>query len=204
MSPKTYIFMGRSGCGKGTQSKLLRDVILSKDENKRRIFYVETGERFREFIKGNSLSSKLAGEINDAGMSQPAFLAVWNWAHLFVEELTGEEHLFIDGTPRSFQEALVFDSAMTFYKREKPTVIYIDVSKEWSKKRMVERATTEGRIDDQKLERIEKRIDWFDTDVAPAVDYFRVNERYNYVHVDGEQPIEKVHADVIAELERTK
>ena len=196
--------MGRSGCGKGTQAKLLQNVITSKDEEKRKIFYLETGERFRQFIKGESFSSKLDAEVNQTGMPQPAFLAVWNWAHLMVEELTGEEHLVVDGTPRSFQEALVFDSAMSFYKRQKPIVIYVDVSKNWSKKRLEERAGIEGRVDDQKAERIEKRLGWFDTDVVPAIDYFRINDRYHYIHIDGEQAIEKVHADIIAELSRTE
>ncbi len=196
--------MGRSGCGKGTQSKLLRDVVLAKDEGKRKVVYLETGERFREFIKMKGFSSALAAEVNKTGMPQPAFLAVWNWAHLLVEQMTGEEHLFIDGTPRSYQEALVFDSAVNFYKRENPTVIYIDVSKDWSRERLVSRAKTEGRLDDQNAERIEKRLSWFDTEVIPAVDFFRVNERYTYIHVNGEQPIEKVHADIIAELERNK
>lgn len=195
--------MGRSGCGKGTQAKLIHDVLAAKDDEKRNIFYLETGERFRDFIKGESFSSKLASEVNKVGGSQPAFLAVWNWAHLMVEQLTGEEHLVIDGTPRSFQEALVFDSAMTFYKREKPVVIYIDVSKDWSRERLTNRAGVEGRADDQKAEQIEKRLSWFDTDVVPAIDYFRINERYHYVHINGEQPIEKVHADIVAELEQS-
>lgn len=204
MSPKTFILMGRAGCGKGTQSKLLRDAIIAADEEKRKIFYLETGERFRQFIKAEGFSNKLAAEVNKTAMPQPAFLAVWNWAHILVEEFTGEEHLFVDGTPRSFQEALVFDSAMTFYKREKPTIIYVDVSKEWSRKRLAERAASEGRVDDQLAEQIEKRLGWFDTDVVPAIDYFRVNERYNYIHINGEQSIEKVQADIIAELGRNK
>lgn len=204
MSPKTFILMGRAGCGKGTQSKLLRDAILAKDEQKRKIAYLETGERFREFIKAEGFSSRLANEINKTGMPQPAFLAVWNWAHILIEELTGEEHLFVDGTPRSFQEALVFDSAMVFYKREKPTIIYIDVGKDWSRERLVSRAGTEGRADDQKSEMIEKRLSWFDSNVIPAIDYFRVNDRYRYIHINGEQTIEKVQADIIAELERSE
>ncbi len=196
--------MGRAGCGKGTQSKLLRDFITAHDDEKRKVFYLETGARFREFIKGDSFSSKLAGEVNKTGMPQPAFLAVWNWAHLMVEQLTGEEHVFVDGTPRSYQEALVFDSAVTFYGRNKPVIIYIDVSKDWSKGLLAKRAQIEGRVDDQQIEQIEKRLSWFDTDVVPAIDYFRVNGRYKYIHINGEQAIEKVHADIIAELGRTE
>ncbi len=200
MSPHTFIFMGRSGCGKGTQAKLLKEYIESHDDEKRGVLYVETGDRFREFISHTGFSSRLASEINKTGGLQPAFLAVWNWSHVLIDELKGEEHLMLDGTPRGFQEALVFDTAMTFYGRVKPIVVYVDVSREWSSERLHERASKEGRVDDQHAEQIEKRQNWFDTDIMPAIDYFKLNERYQSVRVNGEQPIEKVQADILAAL----
>jgi adenylate kinase family enzyme len=190
--------MGRSGCGKGTQAAKLQEYIHSKFGMEREIFYLETGERFREFIKAGGYSGNLAAEINNVGGLQPAFLAVWNWAHLFVEKMTGEEHLIADGVPRTYQEALVFDSAMTFYKRVKPFVIYIDVSRDWSRERLLGR----GRSDDKAGEQIERRLNWFDTDVLPAIDFFRDHPQYHFVHLDGEQTIEKVSADMIAEIEK--
>jgi hypothetical protein len=44
---------------------------------KRYIFYIETGGRFRQFIKEHSLSSRSAAEIYKAGGRQPDFIAVW-------------------------------------------------------------------------------------------------------------------------------
>ena len=58
----TLIFIGRSGCGKGTQAELLQEYIKKLDQQ-RLIFYIETGERFRQFIKEQSLSSRSAAEI---------------------------------------------------------------------------------------------------------------------------------------------
>lgn len=68
----------------------------------------------------------------EKGGLQPEFLAVWNWSSLFVEKMQGNEHLVLDGTPRKLDEAEVLDSAMRFYGREKPFVIFLDVSKEFS------------------------------------------------------------------------
>ncbi|PIQ66299.1 MAG: hypothetical protein COV96_02070, partial [Candidatus Zambryskibacteria bacterium CG11_big_fil_rev_8_21_14_0_20_42_18] len=64
----TIIFIGRSGCGKGTQAGLLKDYIADLDEDKHQILSVESGERFRQFIRGQSFSSELSRKVyeNDA------------------------------------------------------------------------------------------------------------------------------------------
>ncbi|HEY1037434.1 MAG TPA: nucleoside monophosphate kinase [Candidatus Paceibacterota bacterium] len=199
MSPKTFIFIGRSGSGKGTQVKILVER-LEAAQQKLPILHLETGARFRDFIKGDTYSNKLAAHIAETGRRQPDFLAVWNWAHVLIEEMTGKEHLIVDGMPRSYEEALVFDSSITFYGREKPVVVYIDVSREWSRERLKERSVKEGRPDDMAPETIERRLGWFDTDVYPAVKYFASHPGYQFVHVNGEQSIEKVTADIFEKI----
>ena len=74
MSPQTFIFIGRSGCGKGTQADLLQKYIKTQDPG-REIFYLETGSRFRDFIKGDSLSSKLSLDISHRSAPQPHFFS---------------------------------------------------------------------------------------------------------------------------------
>ena len=49
MNPQTFVFIGRSGCGKGTQAKLLQDVLKEKNPDQE-IFYIETGANFRKFL----------------------------------------------------------------------------------------------------------------------------------------------------------
>lgn len=195
--PRTFIFIGRSGCGKGTQVKVLRDHLSKNDPDKREHMYLETGARFREFIKGTGYTNKVASHIAELGQRQPDFLAVWNWAHVLIEKMDGEEHLIVDGMPRSYQEALVFDTAITFYGRQKPTVVYIDVSKDWSRERLKGRAVSEGRKDDVDVEAMERRLEWFDTDVYPAVKFFEQHPGYHFVHINGEQTIDEVSRDIL-------
>ena len=192
MKLQTLIFIGRSGCGKGTQVELLQEYIKKQDQ-KRYLFYIETGERFRQFIKEHSLSSRLAAEIYKSGSRQPDFIAVWMWSHLLVERMTGEEHVIFDGTPRSFQEAQIIDTAITFYNRQHPQVIYLNISREASKARMIARR----RMDDINPEEIERRLSWFETDVIPAVEYFRKHSRYNFIELDGGQPVEAVQRELL-------
>lgn len=191
----TFVFIGRSGCGKGTQAGLIKERIL-KDDPKAEIFYLETGARFREFIEKNTYSSNLSKKVYDLDHRQPDFLAVWNWAHLFVDSLKGTEHLIIDGTPRSVAEAYMLDSALDFYNRKNPYIVHIDVSKEWSRKHLLSR----GRVDDANLLRIDKRLAWFDSDVVPAIEYYRKRTDYHFIEVNGEQSIEDVHKDIVKQL----
>ncbi len=195
MSQRTFIFIGRSGCGKGTQAQLLMHEIENRDPEKRPIFYLETGEKFRQFIKGEGYSNNLSRKIAEEGGRQPDFLAVWNWAHFFVNEMDDQKHLVVDGMPRSYQEALVFDSAIDFYNLQRPVVVHVKVGKEWSRARL----TSRGRSDDS-LDSIEKRLSWFDTEVNPAIEYFKHHPGYYFVEVNGEQTIDQVHKDIMSRL----
>lgn len=188
---QTYIFIGRSGCGKGTQADLLK----KKLEETAPVFYLESGARFREFIKGSSSASVRAKAIMQKGERQPDFLAIWNWAHLLVEEAHDSEHWVIDGTPRSRPEAEVLDTVFPFYGREKVTIIHLNVSRAWSEERMKGR----GRGDDTSND-IKARLDWFDRDVMPAVEYFRSNPRYRFLDINGERPIETIHQDILSQI----
>jgi len=197
-NPKTFIFIGRSGCGKGTQAELLIKHLEEKGEisSDNPLFYLESGNRFRDFIKGTSHSSRLAKEIMDRGERQPDFLAVWNWSHLLVENIMGDEHIIFDGTPRSLLEAQALDTALKFYKREKPQVFFMNVSRDWSRTRLLER----GRFDDKDQSEVEKRLDWFEKDVMPAVEYYRIHPDYKFTDINGEQTIEEVHAEILKSL----
>ena len=101
----------------------------------------------------------------------------------------------MDGTPRKLGEAIIFTEALTFYGR-KPKIIYLNVSRKWSEERLLGR----GRVDDTSLETIKKRLDWFDTDVAPAVDYLRTNPNVEFFDINGERTIEDIHTDIIGQI----
>ncbi len=192
MSPKTFIFIGRSGCGKGTQAVLLREH-FKKENPQADIFYLETGARFRQFIGNGNYSSELSSGVYLSGARQPDFLAIYIWAQILIENLKGGEHLIIDGTPRSENEAKILDTALSFYKRERPVVVYLNISREAAEERMRARK----RIDDKDDEKNDKRLNWFDSDVYPAILYLKNNSRYRFVEVDGENSQEEIHEEII-------
>ncbi|OGD69385.1 hypothetical protein A3I18_02400 [Candidatus Campbellbacteria bacterium RIFCSPLOWO2_02_FULL_35_11] len=193
-SQKTFIFIGRSGCGKGTQIDLLSKK-LQEESPEIGINYISTGNVLRKFWEQESYSNKLSKEIVENGELQPEFLVVYLWGKDLIEDMKGNEHLILDGTPRRLNEAEVLDSAIRFYKRENPTVVYMNVSREWSTARLLGR----GRHDDDE-EQIKKRLDWFDRDVLPAVDYLKNNSTYKFVEVNGEQTVEQVRDEMFAKI----
>ena len=190
MFPQNFIFIGMSGCGKGTQAKLLGEY-LKKVDPKREVFFLETGAEFRRFIQGEGYTQRLSKKIYDEGGSQPEFLSVYMWSHLIAENFKEDEHLIVDGTPRRFHEAGALDSAFDFYSREKPYFIFLNIGKEWA----TERLTGRGRIDDNQDD-IKARLNWYETDVVPAINFYRNNPKYNFLEINGEQTIEKVHQDI--------
>lgn len=194
MDLKTFIFIGRSGCGKGTQSELLIEELKKRDPE-REVLCVETGERFRELLARDTHTSKIARQIMVAGKLQPAFLAIHNWSHFFIESITGKEYLVIDGTPRKLNEARILVEALKFYERQGVAVLNIDVSREWSMARMVSR----GRGDDDKLN-AESRLNWFDSEVQPALEFLRDEPSIKVLDINGEQIIEDVKKEIFNKI----
>ena len=195
MNPQTFIFIGRSGCGKGSQAKLLTDYLKENDAKKRGVYYIETGAEFRKLIQGGSLSSQLSKATYEQNERQCDFLAIWMWSHMLVDNVTGEEHIIFDGAPRSELEAMVMNNALDFYSR-KANIVYINVSRVLSERRLVER----GRKDDLDMKMIARRLDWFEKDVVPAIEYFRKQSAHNFIEVNGEQGLEKVHEEIVSRL----
>ncbi|MBI5126206.1 MAG: nucleoside monophosphate kinase [Candidatus Taylorbacteria bacterium] len=194
MHQTAIILMGRSGCGKGTQGTLLSEY-LKKNSNEKRVLYLQSGSELREFIAHDGVTQRFAKEIYDRGDLEPEFLMIYMWANRMIQSYTGGEHLIIDGTPRKVHEAGVLHSLFGFYNLSKPFVVYINVPKSTS----VERLLARGRGDDHK-EEIEERLTWFDSNVIPTIEYYRNNPHYNFIEINGDRPIDVVHADIVEHI----
>ncbi len=192
--PQVFIFIGRSGCGKGTQVQLLMKYLKEKTSDIE-ILYVQTGQEFRDFIVKPTVTALKSKEIYDAGGLQPEFLTVNMWVRPLIDQYKGNQHLIFDGTPRKFHEAGVLNSCFDFYGFEKPWVINIEISEEESAKRLMARK----RLDDNEFE-IRKRLAWYETDVVPTLGYYDGNPAYNFLKIFGDRSVEDVHADIVKKL----
>jgi len=195
MDLKTIIFIGRSGCGKGTQVTKIADFL--KENDTKNFFHLEAGDRFRYFIKQPYYSSQLSKEIAETGGLQPEFLSVWAWTDKLTRDFKENEHLLIDGTPRRLSEAKILESVFEFFNRSKVDIVYLNVGREWATEKMKNR----GRSDDQDIKTILTRLDWFESDVVPIIDYYRAHRSHKFHDINGEQEIDKVHQDILKSLE---
>jgi len=196
MQLQTVIFIGRSGSGKGVQSEHLKRY-LAEHSPDAPVLYIETGDYFRKYIKSPGDTWERARKIIELGTRQPDFLAVWMWATAFIENYHGNEHIVFDGAPRALPEAKILETALPFYGRTNPVVVFLDVSQETSEERLKGR----GRADDVNPEVVARRLAFFTKDVLPVVEYYRNNEAYRFLDIDGEQTPEKVFEDIKKGLE---
>lgn len=194
MEKTFYIFIGKSGSGKGTQSELLK-AYLEKEKNIKDIAHITTGKSFRSFSLQDNYSAKRVKETIDVGGLCPESFANWNLINLFVENIKENSTVLLDGSPRRIEEAKSLEETLSFYGYKNIVVVYIDVDKNWASDRLMAR----GRIDDMKTG-IESRLTWFDSEVLPIVEYYKSNSKYNLLTINGMQNIKDVQKEILEKL----
>lgn len=185
-----YIFIGRSGCGKGTQAELLKKTLTENTQSP--VLYVETGDIFREFITGSAFSNIQSKKLYETAVRQPDFLACFMWTRKMIDSYEKGMSVIFDGTPRSLNEAEVLATSFDFFGFEKTHVIHLDVSRDWSHKHLLAR----GRSDDMNDEKIIKRLDWYEKDVVPAIEFYKAHSRIYFHTIAGERPVPDVARDI--------
>jgi adenylate kinase len=186
----TAIFIGPQGCGKGTHAELLQKYLEEKDPS-RGVLYFSAGKQLRAFVEEKSYTADLNRSIIEKGGLLPTFLSVHVFAEQLMKEMKGNEHLLVDGFPRTEDQVPILDSAMRFYKREKPIILYINISDEEAVKRLVKR----GRADDTE-QGIRERLRWTREHMDNILSWFRANPLYHVVEINGERSIEDVHKEI--------
>lgn len=193
-SPKTYVFFGIVGAGKGTQVELLKKLLAGRDPEKK-IVYAYPGNEYRKLTGGDSFTGSLVKSRLERGELQPDFLTISVFTDILVRELTNDAHLIADGYPRTLGQEEAFTSAMEFYNRDNVEIVYIEVSKE----EVIERMKLRARADDTD-EGINRRFYEYETHVIPAMQALKQKPGYKLHTINGAQPIEAVHADIVKAL----
>lgn len=188
--PLNIIFLGLSGSGKGTQVQLLADVMRIHNP----VHVVSTGDLFRRLQEFTTDVGKRVKRILQEGGLPFDDLATTLWMHEIAFRVHEHEGIIFDGAPRRLDEAKNIDRFLEFLERKDHTkVVFLSVTPEEIMKRLLSR----GRADDN-ITAIEGRIDYFEKSVLPVLDYYR--EQGRLIEINGEQPMEKVHTDVVKAL----
>lgn len=194
MELQTIIFYGKSGSGKGTQAKLLKE-FLEKRDPEHRVLYIETGAAFREFAEKDNFTAHLVKKVLEEGRLLPEFLPVWIWAQFFVDNIKENEHLILDGLARRPDEVPILAKALEFYQKPSPKIVHLTLPDEEVVKRLIGR----GRSDDA-ADEIKKRLEWFTLNVVPSIDAWKEFSEVKVYEVSSVPPIKEVHTAVLATL----
>ena len=181
------LLIGRSGCGKGTQAKLL--IKHFKID-----IFIQTGDLFRKWAEQPTVTGKKIKKILSKGGLLEDWVAVYNWQRELFDNLKSEEQSIIfDGLARRLDEAKILDKVMQWLERPL-TPILIDITREEA----FERLQLRDRSDDTD-ENINKRLDWYDNEVIQSVNYYEKQGRL--LKIDGMPTEKEVFENILKALE---
>ena len=195
MPPLTVIFLGPQGCGKGTQLKLLAEH-LSKTDPARSVLTPSMGSMLRSFSEQDSYAASLLRPILERGELVEYAVSVPLFGNYLLEQVKEDQHVLVDGFPRSIEQVTFLDSAVRFYKHQNPVVIRIEISDEESLKRLALRHRSDDTPD-----AIRARLAWTRKAEKEIEEWFRGRPGYRFVEIDGEGFIEATHAKVLEALQ---
>lgn len=220
MEPKIYTLLGRAGCGKGTQAKLLMEHFG--------LFYIGSGELLRSRAKQEDFTGHKTNAIMKTGELVPTSLIFMLWINQ-LEEIKKERRddlkgIIFDGSPRKLIEMQLLEESLKWYEWDKNfKAILVDISREEAFNRLTRRRQCAKcgqlipyvgsykdlvvcdkcggelvvRVDD-KPEAINQRLDLFDREVVPVIDYYE--KKGLLVRINGEQPIADVQKEILAKI----
>ncbi|XP_067001310.2 adenylate kinase isoenzyme 1 isoform X2 [Anabrus simplex] len=151
--------LGGPGSGKGTQC----DRIVSRYG----FTHLSTGDLLRNEVQSGSERGKQLNAIMEQGQLVPMEVVLDLLKEAMLEKLNTSKGFLIDGYPRELIQGTTFEQQIG----ECSIILNFDASPETMTKRLLHRAQTSGRVDDNE-ETIKKRLDTFNKHNKPVIEHF--------------------------------
>ncbi len=181
---QAIFFIGRSGAGKGTQARKLAQSLG--------FYYWEMGGIIRkEIASGSELGTEIKDLVNRGLFLDDNRLMRVVERHL--GDLPADKGVLFDGIPRRLSQAYYIVGLLRGMGRKDLVTLYIDVSRREALERLKLRSTTENRPDDNDSA-IMRRLDQFDIETMPVVEYLRDVTDFHYI--DGRPSIDEVTEEI--------
>lgn len=193
MKFRTILLFGAPGSGKGTQGKVLGEIPG--------FFHCSCGEVFRSLKMGSPLG-KVFVEYSSKGQLVPDEPTIELWRQ-YIESTQkagrfdpAHDTLLLDGIPRNLAQARLMSETLDVV-----ALIYLSCpDPERLVQRLQRRALKENRLDDANLDVIRRRLDNYEAESRPVLDFFGKRLLHE---VDATQAPLEVLRDVVEVLLKT-
>jgi len=140
--------LGGPGSGKGTQCERL--------VQKYGFVHLSSGDLLRDEVASGSEKGKELNEMMQKGMLVPREVVLDLIKQAMIRSLANAKGYLIDGYPREIEQGVDFEDKIA----PCTLILYFDVSDDVMLQRLLKRAQSSGRVDDNE-ETIKKRLDTF-------------------------------------------
>ncbi|XP_077986420.1 adenylate kinase isoenzyme 5-like isoform X2 [Glandiceps talaboti] len=172
-SAKVVFVIGGPGSGKGTQCE--------KIVAKYGFTHLSSGDLLRaEVASGSERGAKLT-EIMEKGELVPQAVVLQLLKECMLAKVQDSKGFLIDGYPREVQQGEEFEKQIT----ECQFALYFEVADETMTERLLKRAETSGRVDDNE-ETIKKRLGTFHALTEPVLAYYEERSKARKIEAEGE------------------
>lgn len=178
------VFIGPPGAGKGTQCRRLVELLS--------IPHLSTGEMLRDVMREDSALARWLASYIDAGKLAPDHLVM----RIVAQKLQGDEckpGALFDGFPRTIVQAQLLDDYLIEHHRPLDVALNLQVDEEILVERLLKRAETDGRADDN-YETIRERLKVFRTQTSPLIEYYTKQGKLE--EIDGAKSEEEVFRSI--------
>jgi len=183
---KVFFVLGGPGCGKGTQCEQI--------VKKYGYTHLSSGDLLRAEVQSGSARGKELTAIMERGDLVPLETVLELLKEAMIKYGRDSNGFLIDGYPREVQQGLKFESEVA----PVTGVIYFEVADETMTKRLLKRAETSGRVDDNE-ETIKKRLKTFHDQTRPAIEHYNAQNKVKMIAAEG--TVESIFAQVVEFLD---
>jgi adenylate kinase len=188
-----FIMLGPSGCGKGTQARVLAEKIGSP--------VVSSGEFLRRLAIAGDPRAIKAKEFVDRG-EWPPFEIITGIVKSELDAMDLNKGLVMDGTPRTVDQVPWLDEYFRSRDFEITKVIHLETTLEESLRRIKGRVADDTKVggvrSDDTDEAIEARFNSYTTTIQPIKDYYQ--KQGKLILINNEQSVEAVHHEICQKL----
>lgn len=181
---KNIVLYGSPACGKGTQSKILRDRL--------KMVIIEAGSLLRKEIDNGTEMGKVISSYIDNGNLAPN--EITNQLIRDNYDAKFSTGYIFDGYPRTKNQVDELDNLLESLETQVDIAIIFEMSDELIYER-VESRISEGRVDDQSKDKVLKRIEHYKKNKDAIIEHYEKQNKA--VFIDASKSVEDVYSDIL-------